>query len=157
MVVMTKMVVVASNVIRFVCGCDCGSVYIVSPSPAPAPLHASRRSPAPSAPSLTAATTTDAYTVTNNTSNATVDLSIISGNSADWTAKDTAGAEEFAMKAELEIGGMTAIDTSQTLAEDVAAGGGTHAFDLGFDAPTSTAHAGVQQSITVTISSAIAS
>jgi len=67
------------------------------------------------AASGTKETTPDVYTVTNNTTNATVDLSIQSGNSANWTAKATAGAEEFVMKAELEGGALAAIDTSKTL------------------------------------------
>ena len=102
------------------------------------------------------ATTTDPYMVTNNASNATVDFSIESGDSTDWIAGGTAGSEVFVMEAELQGGSLTAIDTSQTLALDVAPAG-THAFDLGFRAPSSTEHAGVQQLITVTISSAIAS
>jgi len=96
------------------------------------------------------------FTATNN-SNGPEDLTVTVSGSTNWVAGTAAGDEIFAMSLSTDDGSnWVVIDPSvgpATLADDLASGS-DQTFDLQLAVPTSTAYAGVQQIITVTVTAA---
>jgi len=101
----------------------------------------------------TPSTTPDYFTATNNR-NSAEDITLSIASSANWTAANTAGADQFGMKYNTAgaTPSWTSIDSvsGALLADDLAAGA-SETFDLQLLAPTSTSAGGVQQTITVTV------
>lgn len=96
------------------------------------------------------------YFTAENDGDGPEDLTVTVSGSANWTAGTAPGADVFAMNLSTNGGSdWTLINPSggASLATSLAAGG-TQAFDLQLLVPTSTAHFGVQQSITVTVTAA---
>jgi len=95
----------------------------------------------------------DYFTATNDR-NADEDLTLTIASSADWTAANSAGADQFGMNYSTAGGtpSWSPIDSSTgaLLADDLGAGA-SETFDLQLEAPTSTTVGGTQQSIVVTV------
>lgn len=102
---------------------------------------------------LESATPVSTFTTNNTRTNAPEDITLTAVSSANWTFANTPGANQFALNVSFDLGLTWSVVDSLAgylIANDLPAGG-SKAFDLKLLAPTSTTSAGVQQTITATV------